>query len=253
MEVYHYAIAIVGGFLAGFINTMAGSGSVITMSILMLVFQLPENIANGTNRLGVLLQSLISTNTFYQEGKLDLRKSKPFVIPGVLGALLGVWAAITISNENFRILFTVLMALMLVVVLVKPKRWLRETSYTGPVPWYVFPLFFVIGFYGGFIQMGVGILLLAGLVLGARYNLIEANGVKLLIVFLYTVVIMGIFAWQGLIDWWIGGVLAIGQGIGGFVGARFATRYANAAVWAHRLLVLVVVWSVLRLLGWSPI
>lgn len=249
MEAWHYFIAIGGGFLAGVINTLAGSGSAITMSILMLLFQLPENVANGTNRIGVLVQSIVGTATFYKEGKLPSKNLKAFVIPTIIGAMLGVWCAIVLPNKDFRLVFTIMIVAMLGVVLVKPKRWILETPQAGKVTWYTIPLFLAIGFYGGFIQMGVGILLLAGLVLGAKYNMIEANGIKLLIVCLYTILAMAIFAWQGLIDWRIGGIIAIGQAVGGWVAARFATRNKQAAVWAHRLLVLVILWSAFRLLS----
>ena len=244
-----YLIAILGGLLAGIINTLAGSGSAITMSILALVFHLPENVANGTNRIGVLLQSTVASLTFYKAGKLNFRGSSMLMMPTIIGAILGVWAAIVISNEQFKIVFEVMMVAMLAVVLIKPKRWVRESAFTGELKWYMIPLFIAIGFYGGFIQMGVGVLLLAALVLGAKYSIIESNAVKVVIVGVYTVIVLAIFQWKGLVDWKIGSILAIGQGIGGWLASRFATQHPKANVWAHRLLVLVILWAVFKIVS----
>ncbi len=242
-----YLIAILGGLLAGIINTLAGSGSAITMSILALVFHLPENVANGTNRIGVLLQCSVAALTFKKAGRLNLGASWKLVLPTVLGALIGVWAAIVISNEQFKVVFEVMMVAMLAVVLIKPKRWLKESTFAGEFKWYMFPLFIAIGFYGGFIQMGVGVLLLAGLVLGAKYSLIESNAIKVVIVGIYTVIVLAIFEWKGLVDWKIGSILAIGQGFGGWIASRFATQHPKANIWAHRLLVVVILWAVIQI------
>ncbi|MEM7102005.1 MAG: sulfite exporter TauE/SafE family protein [Bacteroidota bacterium] len=250
MEWYYYLIAVLGGTLAGVLNTLAGNGSAITLSILTLIFQLPENTANGTNRVGIMLQSLVSTNTFYRKGKLNIRRSLPFIIPTVIGALLGVWAALLVTNDQFRFVFTVLMVVMLVVILVKPKRWLQPTNLDVSRPlWIIIPVFLALGFYGGFIQMGMGVFFLAAMVLGARYSIIEANGVKIFVVGLYTIAVLAIFASRGLVDWRIGGILAAGQGIGAWMAARFATDHPKADVWAHRLLVIVVLAAVLKLIG----
>ena len=250
MEIHHYFIAIFGGLIAGGINTLAGNGSAITLTILTEVLGLPGNMANGTNRLGVFSQSAAASFAFYKNGKIDWKRSRLYVILTTIGAIAGVLVAIWVSNEQFLQVFRYLMVVMLLVILVKPKRWLREvTVVSKPNLWIAIPAFLLLGFYGGFIQMGMGILFLAVMVLGAKWSLIDSNVVKSMIVAIYTIVVIAIFQWQGLIDWKIGGIIAIGQMAGGWLTANFASKYAQANVWAHRILVVMVVVAVLRLFG----
>lgn len=250
MEIYLYAIAIIGGFFAGIVNTLAGNGSAITLTILTEVLGLPPNMANGTNRIGVGAQTLASSYGFYQGGKLDLRDNWVFYIPTIIGAFVGVLIAVNVSNEQFKTFFSYMMMVMLFVILVRPKRWLAESDASKrPALWITIPLFFLLGIYGGFIQMGMGVFFLAISVLIARFGLIESNAMKSFIIGIYTLLVLAIFHQQGLVNWQLGGIIAIGQTAGGYLTARVASSYPSANVWAHRMLVFVVVVAILRLFG----
>lgn len=248
MEWYHYVIAIVGSAAAGSINTLAGNGSAITLTILTELLGLPGNLANGTNRVGVLTQSLAGAYAFHRNDRLDMSRSWSYIIFTIVGAIAGVLVAIWVSNEQFIGVFRFLLIFMLFVILIKPKRWLHATDASRqPNLWIVAPVFIGIGFYGGFIQMGMGIFFLAAIVLGARYSIIDGNAVKIVVVGAYTILAIAIFAWQGLIDWKIGLIMAVGQTFGGYFTAHYASRYERANVWAHRVLVVVVVGAILKL------
>jgi len=248
MEPTHIIIAIIGGTIAGVLNTLAGNGSAITLTILTEMLGLPGNVANGTNRVGVLAQGLTGSYTFYKNGKLNLERSKFVIFLIVLGAVAGVLTAVQVNNDQFIQVFRFLLVAMLVVILVKPKRWLQKSDLAKKVNyWIAIPLYLALGFYGGFIQMGMGVFFLATMVLVARYDLIEANAVKGFVVALYTILVVAIFQWKGLIDWRIGLTLAVGQGFGGWMAARFASQYPKADVWAYRLLIFVVVVAIVKL------
>lgn len=248
MEWYHYAIAIIGSAVAGAINTLAGNGSAITLTILTEVLGLPGNMANGTNRVGVWTQSVAGAFAFHRNGKLRVLQSGMIIIWTVIGAAAGIITAIFVSNDQFMGVFRFLLVLMFVVILVKPKRWLRETDENARMPRALtIPLFLVLGFYGGFIQMGMGVFFLAAMVLGARYSLIDANAVKITVVGLYTILALAIFQYRGLIDWPIGLLMAIGQTAGGYFTAHYASKYPGANVWAHRILVAVVLLALFKL------
>ncbi|NND06907.1 MAG: sulfite exporter TauE/SafE family protein [Saprospiraceae bacterium] len=250
MELYQYVIAILGGAIAGSINTLAGNGSAITLTILTEVIGLPGNLANGTNRVGVLTQSAAGSWAFYKHGKLDFSRSKLNITLTVLGALLGVAVAVQVSNEEFLFVFKYLMLFMFLVLLVKPKRWLKETSEDAAVSiWLAVPLYLALGFYGGFIQMGMGIFYLATMVLVARYGIIEGNALKSFVVALYTVIVLLIFHLKGLISWDVGLVLAIGQTAGGWYTAKFASSHPKANVIAYWALIVIVVLALLKLFG----
>lgn len=248
LEFWHYMVAILGGALAGCVNTLAGNGSAITLTILTEILGLPGNMANGTNRVGVMTQSSAATWAFYKNGKLDWEKSKFYVVLTVIGAIVGVWVATIVTNEEFKSVFRYMMIVMLFVVLIKPKRWLRETDISNPPKLiFVIPAFLFLGFYGGFIQMGMGIIFLAVMVLGVKWSLIDSNVIKSFIVAVYTIFVLAIFQYKGLIDWRIGAILAIGQTAGGWFTAQFASKYEKANLWAYRLLVVVMVLAVVKL------
>lgn len=243
-----YILAVVGAFLAGCINTLAGNGSAITLTILTELLGLPATVANATNRVGIFTQSMAGSWAFYRGGKLQLQNSGPVLLLTTLGALAGIYVATIVSNDQFRTIFRYLLLLMLGVILVRPSRWLREQPDHQAVPLYLtIPLFLALGFYGGFIQMGMGVFFLAITVLILRYDLISANAVKVAVAGIYTGIAVVIFAWQGLIDWQLGLLMAIGQTLGGYLTARFASQYPSANLWAYRLLVLVVVLALVSL------
>ena len=247
-DIWLYLIAIVGSAFAGAINTLAGNGSAITLTILTELLGLPGNIANATNRVGIVAQTAASNWSFHRNGMIDFKRSRLIIITMTIGAIAGTLVAAQISSAQFRQVFRFLLLVMFFIILVKPKRWLIETDMQYQLsPFLTIPLFLALGFYGGFIQMGMGVFFLAIMVLGARYSIIDSNVVKSIVVFIYTLLAVFIFAYKGLIDWKFGLILSIGQIIGGFVTAEFAHRYESSKVWAHRLLVVVVLFALLKL------
>ncbi len=245
MEFYEYIIAILGGFFAGAINTFAGNGSAITLTILTEMLQLPGNLANGTNRVGVFFQTTFGAFAFHKNGKLDIQRGWRYMIPTIVGAIIGVLVAVWVTSAQFIQVFRVLLVLMLLVILVKPKRWINPVERKKPLAGFItIPLFLALGFYGGFIQMGMGIFFLAAMVLIARYDLVHGNAIKLFVVGVYTTVVLGIFQWRGLIDWHIGLVMAIGQTSGGWLTASFASKFPGANTVAYYVLVLVVLMAI---------
>jgi uncharacterized membrane protein YfcA len=248
MEWYMYLLIIGGGILTGFINTLSGNGSVISLPLLIFA-GLPANVANGTNRVGILLQNLVGTASFHQKKVLDVRGALILSIPAVIGSLIGARIAVNLDETVIRRVIGVVMMIMLVLILTRPQRWLHgETQSLQGIPrWWNFVVFFAIGLYGGFIQVGVGIFLLSGLVLGLSYNLVRANAVKVAINFLFTVASLLVFQSSGQVAWIPGLVLAVGTMLGAWLAARMAVE--KGAAWVHRLVVFVVVLSAIYLLG----
>ena len=241
MEPYLYILSIAGGFLAGIMNALAGFGSAVTLAIMIEFIGLPANVANGTNRINMLSQTALSTLAFYRKGKLNIGKCWPIIIASFLGALGGVYLAVIVSNEVFKESYRYLLLVLFFIILINPKRWLRETDKSFRLNrWISVPVFFLLGILGGYIQMGFGVFALIVLVLLSRYNLIEANAIKVAIIALYTMVILLIFEWKGLVDWRVGLLFAVGQGAGGYLAAHMASIYKKANVWVYRLLIVII-------------
>lgn len=248
MEWYLYVAVIAAGLIAGFINTLAGSGSLITLPLLMFL-GLPANVANGTNRVGILLQNIVGVGSFRQQKVLDVRGGIFLAIPAVIGAVLGAQIAVKLDEQLMRKTIGALMVMFLFLLLVRPKRWLEGRPGMEKHRPSIFQLFifFCIGVYGGFIQAGVGIFLLAGLVLGAGYDLVRANAVKVLINFCFTPLALGVFVLEGQVAWVVGLILAAGSSLGAWIAARTAVK--QGAAFVRWLLIGVVVVSAVSLLG----
>ena len=250
IEWYVYVFAILGGILAGIINTLAGSGSVVTLPILVML-GLPANYANATNRVGVAIQNVVGITTFQRKGHLNLEGGLWYTLVALPGAVVGAWVAANMSKEQMNYAIGVVMVIMLFVVLMNPQQWLREQSEVAegrPSIW-MLVVFFGIGIYGGFIQAGIGVLILTALVMGVGYNLAHANAIKLMIVLAVTLVALGVFMVQDLIVWPIGLLMAVGQSIGAWMAATYAVTAKNANLWVRRLLIAVIVFSIFKFFG----
>ena len=247
-EIESYIIAIIGALIAGGINTLAGNGSAITLTILTEILGLPPNIANGTNRIGIFTQSAIASVVFKKSGKLRVKPNRKYILTIIIGAIAGGALAISVSNEQFKSVFKFMMVFMLVAILIKPKRWLRPTDEDFNPKWYFYmPVLFALGFYGGFIQMGMGVFFLIIMVLGIRINIIESNAIKGFVIAVYTFLLILLFHFQGMIDWKLGGIMAIGQTLGGFLTAKFASQYKKADQIAYYVLIVVMILAIAKL------
>lgn len=215
---------VVAGFLAGFINTLAGGGSMLTLPALMLL-GIPTDIANGTNRVGVLLQSLTGARQFHQNDQLDPRSIVPVLLPTSTGALIG---AMTASYLPLFILKPALLGSMVTLALVMV---VRPELIAPPRDTQVFRLserpaaavgLFLAGLYGGFVQAGVGFILIAALAGGLRYDLVRSNALKMVCTAVFSIVALAVFITRGQVYWVPGLLLAAGMVSGAMVSVRFA-------------------------------
>jgi len=246
---WYLILALVGtGIAAGFINTTAGGGSMLTIPLLMFI-GLPANVANGTNRIAILMQNVIGVQTFRKKQVLHLKTDHKLAIPAIIGSLIGAMVAVEIDVDLLKNIIAGLMVLLLLIVVLKPDVWVKERagqSMAKPtILQYI--IFFFIGLYGGFIQMGVGFFLLAGLVLGCGQDLVRANAIKVFIVLIYTVFSLGIFIYHGQVDILAGLILAAGNMFGAWLGAHFAVK--GGAKYVRYVLIFAMIIVILNLFG----
>lgn len=236
-----WMLLVLGGLVAGVINTLAGGGSLLTVPLLVFM-GLPATTANGTNRIGVLFQNVVSTLRFRKEGLDGLRGAMPILLPIVIGALIGATIASRMSAEIFRQVFGVAMVGLLFPIL----RQARPVDATKPVEarskFWNWTLFFGIGIYGGAIQAGVGLFLIAALA-RSGLDLVRANAIKVLIIGALTLVAVPVFIAHDQVDWPLASALVVGFALGGELGARAAVGGGE------RLIRPVLVVSVLAMAG----
>lgn len=232
----------IGGLLAGVINTLAGNGSAITLSLLIFM-GMPATVANVTNRIGAFAQTVSAVLSLKRtvRTKMMFRHSLWFFIPSALGSVIGALLVVDIDPVFLRYFIGVIMLGLLVTLIYKPSKWLKATNssrnHKTVLNWIIV---FLAAVYGGFIQMGIGIMLLSLLVLVAEYSLKDANIIKLVLAFVFVAPAFLIFIFSGDIVWIPGLILAAGQAIGAVIGARYILFLPKANIYVRWLLIVIL-------------
>ncbi len=257
MEIWQIFLVFFVGAVAGFINTLAGGGSLITLPTLIFL-GLPTAVANGTNRLAIMIQCIFAVAGFKRKGVSNFKLSLLFSAPALLGAIIGAQIAIDMSDIIFKKVLAIIMLLVLGLILWNPsKKWQNKLLYDEGVIGLgrsrlimVMIVFFFIGTYGGFIQAGVGFLIIAALTTICGLGLVDTNSHKVFIVGIYTIFALLVFVLNGKVSWMIGFALAAGNGLGGWVGSHWAV--ARGERWIKLILTICVFGMVMKLFGLIP-
>jgi uncharacterized membrane protein YfcA len=231
------------GALTGFINVLGGGGSFLTLPLLIF-FGLPATVANGTNRIGILLQNISAIFKYISAGHFPAKFALIISIPVVIGSIAGAKVAVIISDKSFTKYLAIFMFVITLLTIFNPSRTLNiKNKYLYSIA--SFLIFFLIGIYGGFIQAGVGFLFLAGTTL-LGYDLVKGNAVKVFIVFILTASALPVFIISGKIDYIMGIALGIGNLLGGIIGANFSIK-KGAKFIRNFVTISVIVFSIILL------
>ncbi len=255
LTLVHYAVLFAAGIVSGVINTVAGGGSALTLPALIFA-GLPGTVANATNRIGVILQNVTAISRFRKGGVREDHLTWRLVVAAVIGSIGGALLAAHIPDEKFERLLGVLLLCLLVPILKKRKTAPSKGAASNDA-WSVLSpkrkvgaivSFFFLGAYAGFLQAGVGVMILATLGWVARLDLVKGNYIKLNVVLGTVVVSLCTFLVSGVAVLWIAGlVVGIGQMIGAVAGSWVAIR--KGEVWIRWILIVSIVGSSAKLLG----
>lgn len=214
---------VLSGVIVGVINTLAGGGAIISMTLFMAL-GLPIGVANGTNRIAVVLQNFTSSLAFLRKRMLDIKSGVKLSVPAVLGNIAGSFAATYISDTIFTICMTVVMSLVLLYMITDQDH--KHIHIHGGRPlnvrWWHYFVFLLMGFYGGYIYIGLGYLLLAVTIWSMKLDIITANVVKCFIIFVATPFSLVIFMLNGQVDY----IYGLWHGLGNVIGALLASHFA---------------------------
>lgn len=237
------------GILAGILNVLAGGGSLILMPT-MIFLGMPGATTNGTARVAIFGQNVTAIAGFRQKGFSDFRLSFSLALCAIPGTFLGAYLGTQLTGTWFnRVLAVVMLGVLVTMILgerqKKKQKATLENSVnateaddshsnestdqqhklkTGHL------LMVLVGFYGGFIQAGVGFIIIAILNNVMKMDLLRTNMHKVFIVAIYTVVAIGIFAWQDKINWTTGLFLMAGMSIGGWLGSHLAVNKGDSFI-----------------------
>lgn len=247
---YKAILIFITGIIAGFLNTVGGGGSLLAMPV--LIFSgLPSAVANGTNRIALMIQNIVAVINFKNKGYFYPKICIMLGIPAILGSIIGAKVAIDISGELFEKILGIVMLVVLVLII-----WRPEKKFIKPIDIDKLSIkrriaaiiaFFFVGFYGGFIQGGVGFIIILTLGLITGMSLVKINSLKVFIVAIYMISSLIVFIVNGKVDWGLGILLAAGNGIGGYLGSNFAVSKGDK--WIRRFIFIVMVIMAGKLLG----
>jgi len=245
-EWYHYVLLVVVGFVVGFINTIAGGASLISLPVLIFL-GLPPSVANGTNRVAIAIQTAIGVAGFKSKGVSTFPFNVYLGIAALFGSIIGAYIAVDIKGETFNRILAIIMIIVVLIIVFKPKINLEDVAerLTGKYLWIGMIAFFFFGIYGGFINAGIGFIILLFLHYVHRMNLVRANATKVAIVFIYTLAALAVFIYNDKIIWKVGLVLAIGNGIGAWVSSRVSVRKGDGFI--KTFLVVMVIAMAIKL------
>ena len=240
-------LLIIVGFVAGCINTLAGGGSLLTLP--MLIFMgLPPTIANGTNRIGIVIQMLAGSAGFKSKGITTFPFSIYLGIAALIGALIGAQIAVDIKGETFNKILSFIMIAVVCIVVFKPKIKSKELieRTTGKHLWIGCIAFFIFGIYGGFINAGLGFILILFLHYFNQLSLVKSNAEKAVVISIYMSGALLVFIFNNAVDWKLGLTLAIGTSLGGWFASRFSVQKGDGFI----KLFLVVMVSIMAVKLW---
>ncbi|MDE0012075.1 MAG: sulfite exporter TauE/SafE family protein [Candidatus Poribacteria bacterium] len=246
----HVVLLFGTGIAAGFLNTVAFGGSLLALPMLIFL-GLESAVANGTNRVAIFFQNFSAIMGFRRKGVSDFSYSILLAVPAVIGAVIGATIAVDIKDSVFNLILAVVMIAMLVLTLLNPTERLKDRIENGGKHSKIIPMvvFFFIGIYGGFIQAGVGLLIITALRLLTGMDLVRTNAIKVFVIFFYTVVALGIFIMEDKVNWYLGPTLAVGNACGAWLGSHWAVEKGDK--WIKVMLIVAVIAFAIRLVWLS--
>lgn len=244
-EYYKLLILVPVGLIAGFINTVAGGGSLLSLPV-MIFLGLPPGIANGTNRVALFLQNISGIAGFRSKGVFVFPYSLWLGLTALLGAIIGAQISVALDDDTFNRIIAIVMIGVVIITIFdrkgngqKVENLSKKSQVIGAIT------FFFIGIYGGFIQAGVGFIIMAALTKINKLSLVRTNSIKVFVVLIYTIAALAVFIIEDQINWLYGLVLAIGNMSGAWIASRWSVEKGDK--WIKRFLVIMVTILAIRL------
>lgn len=245
-DLLNYLLLVGVGLLAGFINVVAGGGSLLTLPT-MIFLGLPTNVANASNRIAVIVQNIFAIKGFHEEKISTYPYNLYLSATALIGALIGAQISVDMDEALFKKALSIVMIIIIAYTIFKPKKKGEEGEENLSTPAKIkgMIIFFFIGIYGGFIQAGVGLLVMSALSIVNSFSLVKANSAKVVIICLFNIASLALFLYHGLVDWKYGLILAIGNATGGYLASKWQVK--SGEKWIKRFLIVAVLGLAIKL------
>jgi uncharacterized membrane protein YfcA len=240
---------LASGVVVGFINTLAGGGSAISLTVFMAL-GLPVHVANGTNRIAILMQNLSSTATFTRKKMLDWRRGIRLGVPAIIGAVVGAQIAATIDDRIFQICLAVVMVSVLVFTLLGDKLLRRSGAEVRNIRPLHYVAFFLVGVYSGYIFVGTGYIILLATMGMLHMGIVRSNVIKNFIILLAIPFSLLVFILNGEVNYAYGLIHGAGNMVGAFLASHYAIGWGTKFLrWFMVAVVLVCLADVVGLIS----
>lgn len=248
MELHEGLILIIAGAFTGMANTIAGGGSLISLPV-MIFLGLPPTIANGTNRIALMAQNIFAIAGFKSKGVSAYPYSLYLGLSALVGAVIGAKISVELDDELFQKIIAIIMVVVVLVTIFNPaKKGVNFERMDKKHVWIGIISFFFIGIYGGFIQVGIGFIIIAALTHINHFSLVKTNSAKVFIVFIYMISALAVFIYEDKINWSYGLIMAIGNSLGGWFASRWSA--VKGDIWIKRAMIVMVIAMAIRLWFW---
>lgn len=245
MELVEVVLIISAGVLSGLINTLASSGSAVSLPALMML-GLTAPVANGTNRIAILLGTITAVLKLNKEKMIDWSQALLLGIPVLLGSIVGAFIATQLDARSVGVAVVIAVVMAFVMILMNPKRLIHSVSTTPHIKNWHYIILFLVGLWGGFIVLDSATYLLLSMVLLIGYDLLRGNGMKNLMLLPISIGSIVVFWFEHEVNWEAGLWMSLGSIAGSYIGGHLASQ-EKMKVWMFRLLVTVIVGEIAHL------
>jgi hypothetical protein len=246
ITLFNTAILFLVGLAVGFVNVIAGGGSLISIPVLIFM-GFPPHIANATSRVGIFFQNVVAVAVYKNNGFKNDRFTYLLTFSALAGSVWGTLWAVKMNHELFNMILAIVMALVFLLMLLDPRKFHRDAGeqLDRKRQFFSVVIFFFIGIYGGFLQAGTAILMMAVLNLVNNLSLVKINYMKVFVVLIMNILSLLIFHFNGIIDWKYGLIMAAGTAIGGYCGTIFSIK--KGELWIRRMVLATILVMTIKL------
>lgn len=245
MEILPVIAVLFIGIIVGFVNIVSAGGSMLTLPLLIF-FGLPSNVANGTNRIAIMVQNVFALYQFQKKGLLNWRLGLLLAVPATVASIYGAEIAVNIAHGTLDTLLATFMIIFVILLIIKPQRYIEGKINSKVSLVLLFFAFILIGIYGGALQAGVGFfIILTLMVLVPRIPMADMHGIKILVVTIYISVSTFVFIANDLVNWKFAAALSVGSAIGGFMGGKYASILPDKLL--QRILIIAIIFFAILL------
>ncbi|HCJ39656.1 MAG TPA: sulfite exporter TauE/SafE family protein [Halieaceae bacterium] len=248
LAAWEVVVLIVAGFAAGLVNVMAGGGSILTVPIMMFL-GMPGPVANGTNRITIVAHNAAAMATYLRHGVPHAKLCLSLTLVAIPPALIGAWLSTRLDTDQFEGILAVVMVAVLILMQAPQGRVQGNAEDTPKNLLTGHLLMALAGLWGGFIQIGMGFIVLPIMHRVMGLSLVSTNILKVFIIFTYTLLAVFVFAATSEVLWLVGAIAGIGNVFGGMVGARLTLTHGEKLI--RCMLTVAIVAMIIKLVFFS--